>query len=345
MRAFLKPPGRFGQPDLVKVEFGHPSATAKGHSEVATALGASAAFRDYQRAFGAVTGLPLTLRPVVSWQLAHHGDSRQNAFCALMSGSNRSCAACLQLQQRVCDGTNDVSCTMRCALGLNETSVGVKTGQEIVAYLQTGQVFFKPPTPQQTMRAFKQLAAWGVKLNVRDAERCYHATPVIEPGAYRATVRLLEFFALQLGALANEIVLQEQTAEPEQITRARRFIEANFRKTIPLAVVANQAGMSMFYFCKRFKCVTGVHFTHYVKRVRVEQAKSLLLNQNYRVSEIAYEVGFQSLTHFNRAFKTIAGQSPSEYRNQLASRPSRHLDATVSTVHGMARPTSSCQGW
>jgi AraC-like DNA-binding protein len=45
----------------------------------------------------------------------------------------------------------------------------------------------------------------------------------------------------------------------------------------------------------------------------------LLLNPNYRVSEIAFEIGFQSLTHFNRIFKTIAGQSPTEYRRQLSA--------------------------
>jgi len=54
-----------------------------------------------------------------------------------------------------------------------------------------------------------------------------------------------------------------------------------------------------------------------VSRLRVEQAKNLLLNPHLRVSEIAYEIGFQSLTHFNRVFKKIVGQSPSEYRRQL----------------------------
>ena len=76
--------------------------------------------------------------------------------------------------------------------------------------------------------------------------------------------------------------------------------------------------MSTFYFCKTFKKTTGLNFTHYVSRVRVEKSKSLLLNRNYRISEIAYEVGFQSLTHFNRVFKRIAGESPTHYRQHLA---------------------------
>jgi AraC-like DNA-binding protein len=47
-----------------------------------------------------------------------------------------------------------------------------------------------------------------------------------------------------------------------------------------------------------------------VSRIRVEDAKGLLLNRNHRGSQIGFEVGFQSLTHFNRAFRCIAGESP-----------------------------------
>jgi AraC-like DNA-binding protein len=53
--------------------------------------------------------------------------------------------------------------------------------------------------------------------------------------------------------------------------------------------------------------------------VRIEKAKNLLLNPNLRISEIAYEVGFQSLTHFNRVFRKITGQSPTDYRDKLPS--------------------------
>ena len=66
-----------------------------------------------------------------------------------------------------------------------------------------------------------------------------------------------------------------------------------------------------------FKKATGINFTEYVSRTRTEKAKNLLLNPNLRVSEIAYEVGFQSLTHFNRIFKKLVGQSPTEYRSRL----------------------------
>ena len=70
---------------------------------------------------------------------------------------------------------------------------------------------------------------------------------------------------------------------------------------------------------KRWKA-TGLTFTEYLGRVRVEKAKQLLLNPHLRISEIAYDVGFQSLTHFNRVFHQVTGKSPSAYREAKSIR-------------------------
>ena len=293
--------------------------TTASKNHLVEALVSAPFFREYQRAFEDATGLPLTLRAVEGWRLAHNESRQQNGFCVLMSQTSRSCAACLQMQQRVCEGVNGVPCTMSCTFGLSETALGVKIGQDIIAYLQTGQVFFKRPTPLQTNRALKQIKEWGLNLDMQEAARRYNETPVVPRGKYEAIIRLVQFFADQLGALANQIVLRQQAAEPAQITRARKFIEEQYREKLSLAAVARQAGMSAFYFCKTFKKVTGLNFTDYLSRIRVEKAKNLLLNLNYRVSEAAFEVGFQSLTHFNRVFKHIAGESPTLYRQHLAT--------------------------
>jgi AraC-like DNA-binding protein/ligand-binding sensor protein len=298
---------------------GNLTNAAASNNGLVEALASSKIFREYQRAFGEATGLPLTLRAVEGWQLAHQGDRHQNGFCAMMSRENHSCAACLRMQQQICDGVNGVPCTLRCSYGLNESAVGVKIGKEIIAYLQTGQVFFKAPKPRQTNRVLNQIKALGLNVDQREAVQRYNEIPVVQPREYQATIRLLQFFADQLGVLANQILLQQKDAEPAQIKRARQYIEANSQAELFLAGVARQVGMSACHFCKRFRKVTGVNFTRYVSCVRVEKAKNLLLNPNSRVSEIAFEVGFQSLTNFNRRFKNMAGQSPTEYRRRLST--------------------------
>ena len=69
-----------------------------------------------------------------------------------------------------------------------------------------------------------------------------------------------------------------------------------------------------------FKLETVLTFVEYLSRGRIEQAQLLLHNKNLRVSEIAYEVGFQTLTHFNRMFRKLVGSSRTEYRPRV-SRP------------------------
>jgi AraC-like DNA-binding protein len=117
--------------------------------------------------------------------------------------------------------------------------------------------------------------------------------------------------------LANQLVIQSSQAEPPSITRARQFILEHRGEELSLAHVAKAVNMSSFYFCKTFKKVTGLNFTDYLARARIEKAKELLLDPNARVSEIVFEVGFQSITHFNRIFKRHVGKSPTEYRKSL----------------------------
>jgi len=292
---------------------------SRGDKELVRKLAAGALFQDYQHAFGEATGLPLALRSVEDWQLAHATDRHQNGFCALVAQSNHSCAGCLQMQQRVCSTANGVPATLKCNYGLNETAVTVKLGDRTIGYLQTGQVFFNKPTPAQAAGVVKRLQKLGLRVNPKEASTAYQATRVVRRQTYDSVVRLLEFFAKQLSLIANQVALQERTVEPPQVARARQYIQDHCDEELSLGVVARHAAMSPFYLCKKFKEVTGFSFTDYVSRLRVEKARELLLDPNQRVSEVAFQTGFQSLSHFNRCFKRITGESPTECRERRQS--------------------------
>jgi AraC-like DNA-binding protein len=111
-------------------------------------------------------------------------------------------------------------------------------------------------------------------------------------------------------------MIREKNIEPPMIARAKQFIDEHQDEDISLPDVSKAVNTSTFYFCKMFKKATGINFTEYLARVRIEKAKNLLLNPNARVSEVAYDVGFQSLTHFNRVFRKLVGQSPTEFRRR-----------------------------
>ena len=288
-----------------------------GHKRLIEQLTRSQIYQDYERAFSQATGLPLTLRPPEVWAFAHQGKKNQNPFCSLMSGQSRSCAACLQAQEQSGLGATSSPKTVVCFAGLCDTAVPVRLGNELIGFLQTGQVLLKQPARNQFNKTTRMLVEWGLKVDLKKLEEAYFHTRVLPPREYEAVVRLLSIFAQHLSLVSNQLLVQQNHAEPPVITQVKRFIQEHQAEDLTLAQVARSANASTFYFCKMFKKATGLHFTKYLARVRIEKAKNLLLNPNLRISEIAYEVGFQSLTHFNRVFKKLVGQSPTEYRKQL----------------------------
>ena len=109
-------------------------------------------------------------------------------------------------------------------------------------------------------------------------------------------------------------------AEPVEIWKARKFIEEHSNEELSLKRVAHAVNISGNYLSEKFKEVTGVNFVEYVARVRFEKACDLLENADRRISEIAFAVGFQSLSQFNRIFKKLSGKSPTAYRRMQVKR-------------------------
>jgi AraC-like DNA-binding protein/ligand-binding sensor protein len=277
-------------------------------------------YRDYERAFSDATELPVALRPTEIWRFALEGKRYQNPFCAMLAKSNRTCAACLETQKRMQDMPGEGAKTVTCFAGLCDTAVPVRAGDKLIGYLQTGQVALRKPDTAQFNRITQQLFDWGVTVDLTQLKEAYYHSRTLAPQQYTAMVKLLEIFATHISTLANEIAVQEDESESPMIRRARAYIYANQADPIDLDQMAKAMHVSTFYFCKMFKKATGLTFTDYLSRVRVEKAKALLLNPHLRISEIAYDVGFQSLTHFNRMFRKIVGQSPTVYREAKSVR-------------------------
>jgi AraC-like DNA-binding protein/ligand-binding sensor protein len=296
------------------------AAVKLGNKQLVEKLTRSAIYRDYARAFSDTTGMPIALRPVEHWQPAMRGAANENPFCELMARSNRICAACLEVQRKLTEKIGDRSRTVTCFAGLSDSAVPIRVGDQLIGFLQTGQVLLNQPTKFRFDQTAKRLVDWGVNVDLRKAREAYFHTKVLTGKQYRAILRLLEIFGRHLSILSNQIALENSDAEPTAVTRAKEFIARNQDSALCLATVAKAVNTSTFYFCKLFKRATGLTFTDYLARVRVEKAKALLLDRNRRVSEVAYDVGFQSLTHFNRIFRKIAGQSPTNYRRSSTGR-------------------------
>lgn len=293
-------------------------SVVKNDRQLIDGLRRSKVYRQYEKAFGEATGLPLALRPTESFELPFHGNKNENPFCAFLADRKGACTFCLQTLERLAKQQGQQPCSVRCPFGLTETRVPVQLGDRLIGFLQVGQVFTQSPKLTAFKKTVRHLFPIGSASEKKLLE-LWKKTPVIPAEKYAATVQLLKFFAKQLSGLSNQIVIEKANAESPVITRARGYIAAHKIEALSLATVAKVAGASVFHFCKIFHKSTGLNFTEYVARARVEAAREGLLNPNRRISEIAYDVGFQSLTQFNRTFKRIFGQSPSEYRDNLST--------------------------
>lgn len=274
-------------------------------------------YRDYEQAFRETTGMPLSLRAIEAFDLPNHGDAKENPFCALMAQSNHSCSACLQLQRKVEEEARLAPKTLKCFAGLCDSAVPVRVGDNLIAFLQTGQVLLHTPSKAEFARTTRQLLKFGTEVDMKRLEEAYFQTRVVNKKQHESIIRLLSIFALHLSTLSNQLLVQEATAESPQVAKARIFITDHQAEELSLSQVASAVNMSAFYFCKVFKKSTGMTFTDYLARIRVEKVKNLLLNPHKRVSEAAYEAGFQSLSQFNRVFRRIAGESPTVFREKL----------------------------
>ena len=300
-------------PETCLASAGETTSELRRGRRLVAKLVESPLFQEYQSAFRGVTGLSLSLRPVRS-QYRRDELVEPNALCRLLSATAQGCASCssarasLELEAR--DGPSSVSCFT----GLRDSAVPVRVGDELIAFLHTGQILLHEPNRAEFDKIAGQLVAWGAGLDLKAVETAYFNTKVLHPEQYQSMLHMLALFAEHLATVSNSIEIKDQEDEPKLVSQAKRYIQEHYGERISLDEAARVVNASTRHFCKVFKTVTGITFTDYLARVRVEQAKLLLGNPHLRVSEIAFETGFESISQFNRSFKRITGHSPTQFR-------------------------------
>jgi AraC-like DNA-binding protein len=102
----------------------------------------------------------------------------------------------------------------------------------------------------------------------------------------------------------------------ERVGKTKAFILANIEEALDLKAAARYVGCSPHYLSRTFSECEGRTILQYVRKVRIEKAADLLATGKYNVSEAAVEVGYQSLSHFSKAFQKEKGLLPSHYESE-----------------------------
>jgi AraC-like DNA-binding protein len=103
------------------------------------------------------------------------------------------------------------------------------------------------------------------------------------------------------------------------ISKAKRYIEANFEKQIKLKDIASNVHLSEIYFHNIFTESTGISPHQYLIDCRIENAKKLLWNTDISICEIADKCGFGCQQYLNKVFKKNTGMTPAFYRKVCQS--------------------------
>ena len=294
-------------------------------------LKAAPFFRIYRDGFCAATGLPLELIAIDSSSDASTCNDpvtspNENPFCTALNSASAGCAECKYAHKCVSQLATDRAGSHVCFAGLKESAVPVRLGNKVVGHLRTGQILTEAPTAEDISALTRKLRSAGLpQRRVEQLVHLYTKSPVIDETSYAGMLTILSAFALQLTALMNRIVLEARNSEPETVRKAKHYILEHLDEKLTLDAVAQAASVSTFYLCKIFKQSTGMTFTEFINRQRIERAKSALLSANRPITEIAYDVGYQSLSQFNRSFLKFVGESPTLYRRRMLKTNSASL--------------------
>ena len=101
-----------------------------------------------------------------------------------------------------------------------------------------------------------------------------------------------------------------------QIRSCRDYIELHAEQELRLSTLSRQVGYSEYYLSRKFKQEMGVSIGTYIKYVRVERSKMMLVSSNQPIAQIADSLHFASSSHFSETFREITGKTPHQYRTE-----------------------------
>jgi AraC-like DNA-binding protein len=129
-----------------------------------------------------------------------------------------------------------------------------------------------------------------------------------------------------------------QSTTYEALWRARERIDAQYTQPLDLDELARTANFSRYHFLRAFRRAFHVTPHEYLTRKRIERAKELLAQSEFTVTEICFEVGFESLGSFSMLFHKVVGWSPSIYRArvwEMRKNPLKFIPNCYVIMHGI----------
>lgn len=106
-------------------------------------------------------------------------------------------------------------------------------------------------------------------------------------------------------------------AETNRMNKVYTYVMRNYQNPVSVVEVAALVNMTRTSFSRYFRSHVNKSFSDFLKEIRIESACKLLKDGKMNIDQIGYECGFQTLSNFNKQFKTVTGKQPNLYRNEF----------------------------
>jgi YesN/AraC family two-component response regulator len=183
-----------------------------------------------------------------------------------------------------------------------------------IGVLTSGQFLFSKPSKRVFDRMKRRIRQ--LDINLPAARKNFFALPVIDRNRAKDIVSLISIIVEYVVEAEGRILELRDTYHKDVLRQVQQYVESEYKKSISLNHVASAVHISTSRLAHIIREKLNMNFTSYLNEIRIEKAKFLLCNTQLSIKEIAYDVGFRNLSHFNHLFKRVTALSPSEYRYQ-----------------------------
>lgn len=175
------------------------------------------------------------------------------------------------------------------------------------------------PEPERLLRWMEELAGRWTAADSHSRSRFLAGIRGVET-IHDAEEFLLSLF--QWKRSASRLAF-DQPVQRAEIQKALDYVARHYREPVSVADISDYTAISPNYFSHLFKAQTGINFSDYVTRYRIERSKQYLRETELQVGEIAEQIGIPDYKYFARIFRRLVGKTPSQYREEEGGRSGR----------------------
>ncbi|MDR2478245.1 MAG: AraC family transcriptional regulator [Treponema sp.] len=249
-----------------------------------------------------------------------------NPYCMYIKSAEKQHFRCLDMMRPMA-----IKCAAGkpfwgvCYTGVGEYVIPVKAGELVLGAITAGFFNYRPELSRYLLKRSSRASSQIDYEKARDLFEQYSAAPVIE------TKQMIIYLEMAAEYLANTYLHLKDIHSGEKlpakrydsrentiVAHALEYVKQNYTSRIMAKDVAAYCYCSESYINHSFKKRIGLNLSTYINKIRIENAKRLLLFTKDTMTSIALDSGFNDPNYFSRIFTLLVGNTPSEFRRRYS---------------------------